>query len=196
MPHDWRDSLRLAGDLALLGIIVTVLCLPVVTAGAAVATASATLSHLFTEGRWLTLAENATVFRARLVPGLVAGPAVLVAAVLFAVDVAALRRGAVPGGAPALTAVLLIAALAAGWVALVAVRGGGPRATLALAASRPLLLLAAAGVVMFAALLATLIHPVLTPVLAGYALFAVHAVHRRFTVGPLPRPAEEPPAAR
>jgi hypothetical protein len=40
MPHDWRDSLRLAADLALLGIVVTLLSLPLLTAGAAVATGS------------------------------------------------------------------------------------------------------------------------------------------------------------
>lgn len=124
MPHDWRDSLRLAADLALLGIVVTLLSLPLVTAGAAVATGSHAIHHLMTEGRWPSFADCWQAFRTRLRPGLVAGPAVAVATVLIVLDVAGLRRGAVPGGGPALAAVLTAAALAAGYVGLLAVRAG------------------------------------------------------------------------
>jgi len=124
MPHDWRDSLRLAADLALLGIVVTLLSLPLVTAGAAVATGSHAIHHVLTKGRWPSLADCWTVFRGRLRPGLVAGPAVVAATVLVVIDVAALRHGAVPGGAPVLTVVLAAAALGAGYVALVAVQSG------------------------------------------------------------------------
>lgn len=184
MPHDWRDSLRLAADLALLGIVVTLLSLPLVTAGAAVATGSHAIHHLTTEGRWPSFADCRQAFRARLVPGLVAGPAVAAAAVLIVLDVAGLRRGAVPGGGPALVAVLTAAALAAGYAGLVAVRAGArergaARDALALALNRPLAAVAAAAVLAVAALLAVLIHPALVPVLAGYTLFALHAVTRR-----------------
>src|SRR5689334_21780708 len=98
MPHDWRDSLRLAADLALLGIVVTLLSLPLLTAGAAVAVGSYAIAHLIAHGRWPTAAELWAVFRRRLLPGLVAGPAVSAVVALVAVDVAALRRGVVPGG--------------------------------------------------------------------------------------------------
>ena len=190
MPYDWRDSLRLAADLALLGIVVTLLSLPLVTAGAAVATGSHAIHHVTTRGRWPSFADCRQAFRARLVPGLVAGPAVAVATVLIVLDVAGLRRGAVPGGGPALVAVLTAAALAAGYIGLVAVlagarerrsahEGGAAREALTLALGRPLAAVAAAAVLAVAALLAMLVHPALVPVLAGYALFALHAVTRR-----------------
>ena len=184
MPHDWRDSLRLAADLALLGIVVTLLSLPLFTAGAAVATGSHAIDHVITKGRWPSFADCWAVFRRRLVPGLIAGPAVGVAIGLVVVDIAGLRRGAVPGGAPVLAVVLAAAALAAGYVALVAVRAGSSepgaaRAALSLALSRPAAPLAAAAVLAVAAVLATLIHPALVPVLAGYALFALHVVTPR-----------------
>ena len=89
MPHDWRDSLRLATDLALLGILVTLAALPLVTAGAAVATGSMSIHRLITIGRWATAAELWSSFRARLGPGLLAGPVVLGGAWLVIVDVAA-----------------------------------------------------------------------------------------------------------
>jgi len=187
MPHDWRDSLRLAADLALLGIVVTLLSLPLVTAGAAVATGSYAIHHQTTRGRWPSLADCWASFRARLLPGLLAGPAVAVATVLIVLDVAGLRRGAVPGGGPAEAAVLTAAALAAGGAGLVAVLAGArergaARAALALAFGRPPAVLAAAAVLVVVALLAMFVHPALVPVLAGYALFALHAVTRRANV--------------
>ncbi|MBM2620983.1 hypothetical protein JIG36_36335 [Actinoplanes sp. LDG1-06] len=193
MPHDWRDSLRLAADLALLGILVTVGSLPIVTAGAAVGTGSMAVHRLLTIGRWPTAAECWASFRSRLVPGVWAGPLVLVAAWLIAVDVAALRRGAVPGGGVVVGAVLLAAALGAGFAAVVAglsgafpvrmeaapgaaARPGSIRRARALVAARPAALPAVTGVVLVAAMLAAFVHPALVPVLAGFALFAVHAV--------------------
>ncbi|WP_433292553.1 hypothetical protein ACQP2F_28310 [Actinoplanes sp. CA-030573] len=186
MPHDWRESLRLAADLALLGIVVTLLSLPLLTAGAAVATGSHAIRHLIAHGRWPSLADCWAVFRRRLVPGLIAGPAVALGSALLLIDIAALRRGAVPGGGPVLTLVLAIGALAAGYVALVAVeagtlppgtrRPGAARSAFALAWARPVVPLAAAGVLAVVAVLALLVHPALVPVLAGYALFALHVV--------------------
>ncbi|GIE99288.1 hypothetical protein [Paractinoplanes rishiriensis] len=196
MPHDWRDSLRLAADLALLGMLVTVLSLPLLTAGAAVGVGSHAIHHLITEGRWPTLAECWQAFRVRLVPGLWAGPVVAVGFGLVVLDVAALRRGVVPGGAAAVTVVLIAAAVAAGYAALVAVQAGitgrgAARAAWSLALARPVTVLAGAGIVVFAALLAGFVHPVLVAVLAGYVLFALHVVTAR--LGGLPERAR--PAA-
>ncbi|WP_433382924.1 hypothetical protein ACQPZX_19930 [Actinoplanes sp. CA-142083] len=190
MPHDWRDSLRLAADLALLGIVVTLLSLPLLTAGAAVATGSHAIRHLITHGRWPELTDCWAVFRTRLVPGLIAGPAVLAGATLVALDIAGLRRGAVPGGGPALVMVLTAAALVAGYVALVAVQAGtsggrAAREALTLALTRPLTAVAAAAVLAVAVLLATLVHPALVPVLAGYVLFALHVVTPKAAGHPL-----------
>ncbi|WP_250002850.1 hypothetical protein [Actinoplanes sp. M2I2] len=181
---DWRDSLRLAADLALLGVLVVLACAPIVTAGAACGTASAAVHRLLTIGRWPTAAECWTDFRTRLAPGLLSGPLVLAVGWLVAVDVAALRRGAVPGGALMIAAVLLIAAAAAGFAALAAGLAGQSsahpvRRAAALVAARPSALAATTGVVLVAVTLAAFIHPALVPVLAGYTLFAVHAVLRR-----------------
>ncbi|MCO8271050.1 hypothetical protein M1L60_10640 [Actinoplanes sp. TRM 88003] len=179
--HDWRDSVRLGADLALLGVLMTMACLPVLTAGAAVGTASAALDRLLTVGRWSTAAECWADFRTRLVPGLYAGPLVLAAAWLLAIDVAALRRGSVPGGPAMIAAVLLAAAVGVGFAALVAGLAGpshahAVRRAAALAAVRPRALAATTGVVVVVAALAALVHPAVLPVLAGFALFAVHAV--------------------
>ena len=186
MPHDWRDTLRLAADLALLGIVLTLLSLPVLTAGAAVTAGSHAIGHLLAHGRWPSFADLWRAFRGRLVAGLAAGPLVLVAAVLFTLDVAALRRGAVPGGGPVLTVVLLIAAAAIGYLAVLAVRAatlerGAARAALALTVAFPAAPAAAVAILAVAAVLAVFIHPALIPVLAGYALFALHVAMPRLT---------------
>jgi hypothetical protein len=179
-PHrrDWRDTLRLGTDLALLGILLTLAALPVLTAGAAIATGSFAVRHFLAYDRWPPAATLARTFRSRLWPGLPAGPAVLVGAGLVALDVRALHRGLAPGGVPVTVAVLAVAALLAGALAVVAVTG---RTGLALCWSRPVVPVAAAGVLLVMALLGVLIHPALTPVLAGYGLFALHVVVDRLT---------------
>jgi hypothetical protein len=195
MPHDWRDTVRLAADLALLGIIVTVLSLPLLTAGAAVGVGSHAVHLLITENRWPSFAECRRAFRARLVPGLWAGPAAAVVVGLILVDAAALRRGVVPGGPVVLIVVLAAAALVVGYGALVAVRAGAAtrgaaRAAWSIATARPVTLVAAAAIVVLAALLAGFVHPVLVPVLAGYALFALHVVSAR--LGGVPEERVQP----
>ena len=188
MRRDWRDSVRTAADLAVVGFAVTLAALPVLTAGAAVATASVAVRHFVEYDQWPPASSLLATFRRRLVPGLLAGPAVVVAAVLVALDVLALRRGLVPGGPLVLSAVLVVAALAAGYTAILAVLAGtrptgAARAAVTVAAARPALLAAATGVVAVAAVLALFIHPALTPVLPGYALFALHVVARRSPAG-------------
>jgi hypothetical protein len=150
-----------------------------------VATASAAVHHFFEYGRWPAAAESWAAFRRFLLPGCAAVLVAGGAAALLALDLAALRAGAVPGG-PVLVAVTAALAVAgAGYAGLVVVevgRGAGWRAAArgALAAgARPAVLAASAGVVCLAAALAAMVHPVLAPVLAGHALYALHAVHRR-----------------
>jgi hypothetical protein len=101
--------------------------------------------------------------------------------------VAALRRGAVPGGGALVAVVLAAAAAGAGFVGLVAVAAGhegrgAVRRAWALALGRPVALPAAAGIVVLATVLALLVHPALLPVLAGYVLFALHVATRRSVV--------------
>jgi hypothetical protein len=185
---DWRDTLRVATDVALLGFLMTVAALPVVTAGAAVATGSAALHHFLEHDRWPSARASWSVFYRSLLPGLVAAVAVAVVVVLLVIDLTALRRGAVPGGAPLVAVTVALAAAAAGYAALVTVALGADseqgwvaalRGGASLVAARPMDLVAAAGVVALTVLLAILVHPALTPILAGYALFALHAVVRR-----------------
>jgi hypothetical protein len=177
----------------------TVAALPVVTAGAAVATGSAALHHFLEHDRWPTARASWSVFYRSLVAGLVAVMAVAVVVVLLVIDLAALRRGVVPGGAALVAVTVALAAAAAGYAALVVVALGADsergwvtalRGGAALAVARPTDLAAAAGVVALTVLLAILVHPALTPILAGYALFALHAVVRR------PRRLRDAPGGR
>ena len=178
----WRDTVRVAADLALLGIVVTAAALPVVTAGAAVATGSAALHHFLAHDRWPAARDAWRVFRRGLLPGLGATGCAAGAAALLGVNVLAIAAGIVPGGRPMTVLTVALAAVAAGWAGLVVVRvgsrGGHGWRPAARTATTPAALLAAAGVVALSVLLAVLVHPVLTPVLAGYALLALHAVAR------------------
>jgi hypothetical protein len=186
MRRDWRETVRIATDLALLGFLVALAALPLVTAGAAVATGSAAVHHHLEHDRWPTARASWAVFRRAFGGGLLAGLAVAVAALLLVIDVLAVRSGAVPGGAPLLTLTLVLAASGAGYGALVVVAVGedpdrGWRAALAAAPGHGRAAFAAAGVVLLSVLLAVLVHPMLVPVLAGYALFALHVVTRRLS---------------
>jgi hypothetical protein len=177
--RDWRDSVRAAADLAILGFAVTVASLPLVTAGAAVGTASEAVRHFQTYDTWPRPSSLGAAFRRRLMRGLWAGPAFLGGLLLLWLDVLGVRRGVVPGGPVVLSAVLAVGVLAVGWAALVAVLGGRPRAAYALALARPLLLLATVGVVLVALTLALFVHPALIPLLVGFLLYALHAVTAR-----------------
>jgi hypothetical protein len=194
MRRDWRETVRLATDLALLGFMVTLAALPLVTAGAAVAAASAAVHHHLEHDRWPTARACWSVFRRAFVPGLLAGLAVATAALLLVVDVLAVRSGTVPGGTPLLALTVLLGAAAASYGALVIVAIGteperGRRAVAACVAGRGRAAAGAGGVVLLTTLLALLVHPMLVPVLAGYALFALHVVTRRLSPSP---PAPEP----
>ncbi|MFG1995549.1 hypothetical protein ACGFJ7_36800 [Actinoplanes sp. NPDC048988] len=164
----------MAADLALLGIVVTLLSLPVVTLGAAFLVGAASIQNHIVYGRWLTFAESWALFRARFVRGLLAGPLLLAAVWLIAVDVAALSRGAVPGGRLMITVVLIIGVGLIGFAALVA-GVGSLRLARATVVARPALLAPVGGIVVIVAVLGMLVHPVLVPVLVGFALFAVQS---------------------
>jgi hypothetical protein len=170
MRRDWRETIALAADLALLGLLMVAAALPVVTAGAAVATGSAAVDRYLTDGGWPGVKFCWRVFRRSLLPGFGATLACAAAAALVVLDLQALRAGRVPGGLPLMAVTIAVAALAAGY--------GG----LALAGSRDRgagVVVKAAGVIVLAVLLAVLVHPVLVPVLAGYTLFALHVLARR-----------------
>jgi len=186
MRRDWRETVRIATDLALLGFLVTLAALPLVTAGAALAAGSAAVHHHLEHDRWPTARASWATFRRALVPGLLAGLATATAALLVVIDVLAVRNGTVPGGAPLVALTVALAAAGAGYGALVIVAVGADpehswRAALATLPGHARAAAAVGGVVVLAAVLAVLVHPALVPVLTGYALFAVHVVTRRMS---------------
>ncbi|MGI5146041.1 hypothetical protein ACQEVC_06515 [Plantactinospora sp. CA-294935] len=190
---DWRDTLRNATDLALLGIVITVAALPVVTAGAAVATGSAALHSWIETGSWPGVRPVLRDFRRAVLPGIL--PTLLggIAAAVLAVNLLALTRGVVPGGAVLVVVTAALAVAAGGFAGLTVVRlgqrgGQGWRDALRAAAQtvrdRPVTLLGTAGTVALATLLCVLILPPLTPILVGYTLFGLHATTRRLAGAP------------
>ncbi|AVT41269.1 hypothetical protein [Plantactinospora sp. BB1] len=190
---DWRETLRTASDLALLGIVVTLASLPVVTAGAAVATGSAALHSSIETGSWPGVRPVLRDFRRAVLPGILPSLLAGIAAVLLAVNLLALTRGVVPGGPVLVAVTAALAAAAGGFAGLTVVRlgqrgGQGWRDALREASrtvrDRPVTLLGTAGTVALATLLCVLILPPLTPILVGYTLFGLHATTRRLSRGP------------
>jgi len=184
----WRDTVRNASDLALLGILVTIGSLGIVTAGAAVAAASAAVHDWSADERWPGVRVTLGRFARGLVPGILPTLAATLGGALLVLNLAAITRGVVPGGVVLAIPTLLILVAAAGLAGLTVVemgRSGGTgwraaaKAALAGGQRRPAAVLACAGVVALVAALGLMIIPVLVPVLAGYAILAMHAVARR-----------------
>ncbi|GAA1867663.1 hypothetical protein [Asanoa iriomotensis] len=124
MKPDWRDTVRVATDVAVLGLLLVATSLPVLTTGAAFATASFAIHHFLTHDRWPRPRAVVTVFRRTLLPGAAATVAAATATWLLIVNLTALSRGTVPGGAAILGLTAIIAAAAAGYAALALVNLG------------------------------------------------------------------------
>jgi hypothetical protein len=184
---DWRDSLALAADLALLGIVTMLASIPVVTAGAALATASAAADHVCVHRELPRVKAMAGTFWRALWPGLGAVLVFAVAVFVLAIDLRVLAAGVVPGS-PLLLAVTIavsMAGLTVALLALVRVGATGGRGWLAAVAwaarrlaVRPWLGVLLLLVVAVPAVLALAI-PVTTPLLIGFLLFALHVTTRR-----------------
>ncbi|ROO51596.1 hypothetical protein EDC02_6479 [Micromonospora sp. Llam0] len=197
---DWRDTLRAATDLALLGIVTALASAAVLTAGAALATASAAIHQWTVDGHWPGLRDLASHFWRGLAPGAVATVVAVVGTLLLGGNMVLISAGMVPGGTVLLVGTGLLAALMAGLAGITVVqtgRGGGDgpagqgwraaaRDTWRIAERRPLAVLAATGVVSLAGLLTALTMPILAPILLGYTLFALHTALRRITPHKLP----------
>ncbi|GLY94187.1 hypothetical protein [Actinoplanes sp. NBRC 103695] len=187
MKGHWQDAFRTAADLAIAGFLVVLAALPIVTAGAALLTASRAVDHYLRTGSWPAPRTVAADFRASLLPGL----AVVLAGGLLLADVLALRSGQVPGGTPMLVVVSLAGLAAAGPGGQVLVSAArlrllpAVRDALRTAASHPVCPAVTASVLAVAGTLAVLIHPVLIPVLLGHSLFALHVIARRFGKRPV-----------
>jgi hypothetical protein len=184
---DWRESLALAADLALLGIVVTLASLPVVTAGAALTTASVAIDQVCTHRTFPSPADLARTARRTLLPGMAAVLVALAVGTLLALDATALRSGAVPGGAALLVVTALLAAggYAIAATALVRLGQTGGRGyrnalrwSLRQLGARPLLAPGLVLTLVLPAVLASTI-AVTTPLLPGFVLFGLHVVVRR-----------------
>ncbi|MBO4141881.1 hypothetical protein J5U46_17140 [Micromonospora tulbaghiae] len=194
---DWRDTLREATDLALLGFAVALAALPVLTLAPALATASAALHDRSISGSWPEARTSLRRFGRALPAGLAVSAVALAAAALLAADLAALATGRVPGGGPALALTAVVVAVLLGYAGLVAVavgRTGGrgwrvaARRVARSCPERPGVWAAASGICALAVLLGVLVTPVAVPILGGYALAALHALDARRPV-PAPDPS-------
>jgi hypothetical protein len=177
------DSVVEAADLALLGIVAFAASLPVVTAGAAVAAASAAVRDRCATGSlpsWRTTGSR--LWKGNL-PGSGATVVALAAAVLLVIDVRALLRGVVPGGPMVLAVTAAVAVLLCGLGGLVLIEVGrrdgrswlvSLRTALATAWQRPVRVVLAAAIGLVATLLALAV-PITAPVVLGCYLFALHA---------------------
>ncbi|MFF5054903.1 hypothetical protein ACFY1S_17155 [Micromonospora sp. NPDC000663] len=184
--RDWRDVVRDAADLALLGILLTVAAVPLLTAAAAVSAASAAVHTWTRTGSWPSARATLRRFGGAVLPGVPVSLVALAVAGLLAADLAALATGRVPGGPPALLVTALVTAGLLGYAGLVVVEvGGGARwRGAARTAARacldaPTRWAALSGVAVLAGVLAVLVTPVAVPILAGYTVAALHAVARR-----------------
>ncbi|MFI1988560.1 hypothetical protein [Actinoplanes sp. NPDC020271] len=178
---DWRDRFALATDLALIGIAVTVLALPVVTAPAALATGSAAVRSRYAEGRLPSWRRSLRTYRHGVLPGL---PALLAAFALI-LDLAAVRGGWVPGGVPLLAVTAAATVWLSGVAALtLAALGREPepswREAARRALDRPACATALALVNLLSFVLALAV-PVTVPLVIGFHLFAIHMITDRLT---------------
>ncbi|GAA1360894.1 hypothetical protein [Catellatospora chokoriensis] len=178
---DWRDTLRDAADLALVGILVTVAAVPVVTTGAAVAVGAEAVHLRFTDGRWPGPRDLLRTFGRRLLPGALATLAVLATGLLLALNIFWLRRGMAPGGELLLALTAIVGVALIGLVALAIPLLGRAytyRSALRTALSRPAMIVTGAGVIGIAFLIGSIL-PITAPLLTGYVLLALHTIARR-----------------
>jgi hypothetical protein len=184
---DWRDTFSTAADLALLGFVSVVGCLPVVTAGATLATASVAVDHLC-GSRSLPAARDLTRTFVRALPGGLAALSVAsVGALLLGLDLRLLAAGTIPGGPVAVALIAVVGSVAVALSCAVVVRVGQNGGTgwvaavgwsLRLVRARPLYVFAMLVTVAVPVALALAV-PVLVFILPGFALYALHAVVRR-----------------
>jgi uncharacterized membrane protein YesL len=182
-PPDWRERFALGTDLALIGVVVTAAALPVLTLPAALAAGSTAVRHRYREGRLPAFRPLLRQYGRSILPGI---PFVLVA-VLLLVDLMALNRGLVPGGAPVLTLTAAVACLLAGVATLALVAMGRDpdtpwKAALAwswtVTTARPWAAVAPALAGALAFFLALSV-PATIPLVIGFHLFAAHVISDR-----------------
>ncbi|MGW3811085.1 hypothetical protein ACWD50_31215, partial [Micromonospora sp. NPDC005113] len=93
--RDWRDVVRDAADLALLGILLVLAAAPLLTVAAAAGTASAAVHDWTRTGTWPMARTTLRRFGRSVLPGMPVSLLALAAAGLLAADLAALATGRV-----------------------------------------------------------------------------------------------------
>jgi hypothetical protein len=184
---DWYQSIGTAADLSLLGIAAFLACLPVVTAGAAVATTSSAVDALCRGGSLPPVGELARTAARAALPGLAATAVTLAATAVVLLDLRLLATGVIPGGAPAMIALAIVAtgAVAVGGATVVRVGQTGGRGwraavgwSLRLLGARPLAGVAALVAVALAAVVGLSV-PAVAVLLPGFVIFGLHVIVRR-----------------
>jgi hypothetical protein len=170
-----------------MGIVTTIAAVPLVTAGAALASASVAVREWSLNERLPSFTDGLHRMRRGLLPGLAASLVGTAVTVLLLLNASALARGAVPGGAPILVGTVVVGVLWAGFAGLTLVEVGARDGRGWLEAARcawrtslarpwvPAVLGSVAAVGGFLGL----VLPFLAPVMVGYVLFALHATARR-----------------
>jgi hypothetical protein len=193
----WQEHLRDAADLALLGFVLVIAALPVVTAGAALATGSYAVRHRCDRGRFPPLTDLLRTFARAILPGLAAALVAAGAGALLALDISAARSGAMPGGAATVPLIVLAGVVGAGYAGLtiihIGIQGGAgwrraARAAIKITSTSTstaagwrrglALVLSCAGVLAIAAFLAMSV-PATIPLVVSFSLFALHVIHRK-----------------
>jgi hypothetical protein len=198
---DWRDTVSAAADLALVGVCVVVAALPVVTAGAALATGSVAARHWVLHREFPPFGELWRGYL-RWIPRGAAAAALLVAAgVLVGFDLRALAGGLVPGGRVGLLATAAVVVWAAAVTVLTTVGLGrwpgegwwaATRWAVSTTIAAPHRAVVPLLVVALAATLGSMV-PATSPLAVGYGLFAIHVVADRVLPAPQDPPAAAPP---
>ncbi|GIG66754.1 hypothetical protein [Phytomonospora endophytica] len=193
---DWREHLRDAADLALVGIAVTVCALPVVTAGSALATAGAAIRHRREHGTYPALGWFVRAFARGVPAGAVAVAVFLAVEALLFVNLRVAGSGALPGGKAVAAVTAGIAVAFAGLALLtVAVHDGrwrdAIRASARIATTAWWTVPAAVAAAGVATAIGTLV-PATAVLLPGFVVFAGQAVAGRASTSV---PARRSPAA-
>ncbi len=179
----WLSTFTVAADLAVVGFAVTLCALPLVTAGAALRTGSVAVHAIAVDARKVPLRDLGRIFVRSLLPGLGFSVAFGAAAVFLAFDFAVVRAERVPGG-PVVLGLLAVAGWALLGLAGVALASLGVRPdarwfpTVRQALGMPGAVFSGGAVLAVALTIAVLI-PFTTPLVAGYALFALHVLAAR-----------------
>jgi len=177
---DWRDHLRDAADLALVGIAVTLCALPVVTLGSALATASAAIRHRRVEGGYPALRTLARDFARGIPSGAVAVAVFLAVEGLLVVNLRVAASGALPGGRVVVVVTAAVVFAVAGFALLtVSVHSGRWRDAIragARIASTPWWVAPVATAAMMVAATIGVLVPATVVLLPGFVVYAGQAV--------------------